>query len=56
MILSKDYGRPVRKSLSPHGRKSTSNPKFLGKAEAYFVCLIGPNFQIPLIYAFIVCP
>ena len=33
-----DYGRPVRKSPSLHGRKSNPNPKFLGTAEAYF-CL-----------------
>ena len=51
-----DYGRPVRKSPSLHGRKSTRTPKFLGAAEAYFVCHIGPNFQIYLIYAFIGCP
>ena len=51
-----DYGRPVRKLPSLHGQKSTPNPKFLGTAEAYFVCHIGPNFQISLIYAFIGCP
>ena len=54
--FSTDYGRPVRKSPSLHGRKSTPNPKFLGTAKAYFVCHIGPNFQISLIYAFIGCP
>ena len=32
-------------------KKSTPIPKFLGIAEAYFVCHIGPNFQISLIYA-----
>ena len=32
------------------------NAKFLGKAEAYFVCHIGPILQISLIYAFIGCP
>ena len=32
------------------------NPKFLGTAAAYFVCHIGPIFQISLIYAFIGCP
>ena len=47
MKLDTDYGRPVRKSTSLHGRKST--PKFIGKAEAYFVFHIGPNFQISLI-------
>ena len=31
-------------------------PKFLGMAAAYFVCHIGPIFQISLIYAFIGCP
>ena len=25
-------------------------PKFLGTAEAYFVCHVGPNFQISLTY------
>ena len=39
-------GRPVRKSPSLHGQKSTPTSKFLGTAEAYFVCHIGPNFQI----------
>ena len=53
---STDYGRTVRKSPSLHGRKSTPTPKFLGTAKAYFVCHIGPNFQISLIYAFIGCP
>ena len=48
-----DYGRPVRKSPSLHGRKFTPTPKFLGTAKAYFVCHIGPNFQISLINAFI---
>ena len=48
--------RPVRKSPLLHGRKSTPTPKFLGTAEAYFVCHISPNFQISLIYAFIGCP
>jgi hypothetical protein len=51
-----DYGHPVRKSPSLHGRKSNPNPKFLGTAEAYFACKIGPKFQISLIYAFIGCP
>ena len=51
-----DYGRSVRKSPLLHGRKSTPTPKFLGTAEAYFVCHIGPNFQISLIYAFIGFP
>ena len=54
--ISTDYGHLVRKLPSLHGRKSTPNPKFLGTAKAYFVCHIGPNFQISLIYAFIGCP
>ena len=51
-----DYGRPERKSPSLNSRKSTPTPKFLGTAEAYFVCHIGPNFQISLICTFIGCP
>ena len=35
--------------------KLNPNPNFLGTAEAYFVCHIGPIFQISLIYAFIGC-
>ena len=54
--LITDYGRPVRKSPSLHGQKSNPNPKFIGTAEAYFVCHIGPKFQVSLIYAFIGCP
>ena len=42
---STDYGRPMRKSPSLHGQKSTPTPKFFGTAESYFVCHIGPNFQ-----------
>ena len=53
---STDYGHPVRKSLSLHGRKSNPNPKFIGTAEAYFACHIGPKFQISLIFAFIGYP
>ena len=56
IVHTTDYGRPVRKSPSLHGQKSTPNPKFLGTAKAYFVCHIGPIFQISLIYAFIGCP
>ena len=51
-----DQGRPVRKLHSLHGRKSTPTPKFVSTDEAYFVCHIGPSFQISLIYAFIGCP
>ena len=56
MLVTTDYGRPVRKSPSLHGQKSNPNPKFLGTAEAYFACHIGPKFHISLIYAFIGCP
>ena len=56
MLSSTDYGRPVRKPPSLHGRKSTPTPKFLGTAEGYFVWHISPKFQISLIYAFIKCP
>ena len=49
MLWITDYGRPVRKSPSLHGQKSNPNHKFLGTAKAYFVCHIGPNFQISLI-------
>ena len=56
LVTSTDYGRPVRKSPSLHGRKSTPTPKILGTAKAYLVCHIGHNFQISLIYAFIGCP
>jgi hypothetical protein len=51
-----DYGHPERKYPSLHGQKFKPNPKFLGTAEAYFVCHVGPIFQISLIYAFIGCP
>ena len=50
-IGTTDYGRPVRKSPSLQSRKSTPNPKFLATAVAYFVCHIGPNFQISLTHA-----
>ena len=56
MILCTDYGHPERKQPSLHGRKFTPTPKFLGTAETYFVCHIGPIFQISLIYAIIGCP
>ena len=51
-----DYGHQLRKLPSLHGQTSTPNPKFLGTAEAYLVCHIGPNFQISLINAFVGCP
>ena len=45
LYTTTDYGQPVRKLTSLHGRKSTiPNPKFLGTAEGYFVCHIGPGF------------
>ena len=47
--------RTMELSLSLQGRKFTHTPKFLGTAEAYSVCHIGPIFQISLIYAFIGC-
>ena len=50
MIILTDYGRPEKKQSSLHGQKFNPNPKFLGTAEAYFVCHIGPIFQISLIY------
>ena len=56
MLIITDYGHPERKLPSLNCRKSTPTPKFLGTVEAYFVCHIGPNFQISLIYAFIGCP
>ena len=37
-------------------QKFNPNHKFLGMADAYFVCHIGPIFQISLIYSFIGCP
>jgi hypothetical protein len=55
MLQDTDYGRPVTKLPSLHGQKSTPTLKFLGTAEAYFVCHLGPNFQISLIYAFNGC-
>ena len=51
-----DYRCQVSKLPSLHGQKSNPNPKFIGMAEAYFVCHIGPKFQVSLIYAFIGCP
>ena len=56
LAMNMDYGCPERKLPSLKGRKSTPTAKFLGTAEAYFVCHIDPNFQISLIYAFIGCP
>ena len=34
LIVTTDYGRPVRKSPSLHGQKLTPTPEFLGMAEA----------------------
>ena len=54
---STDYRHTQRKQSSLHSQKFNSNPKFLGTAEAYFVCHIGPKFQLLFfIYAFIECP
>ena len=36
--------------------KINSHSQIFRWAEAYFVCHIGPNFHISLIYAFIGCP
>ena len=55
-IRHTDYRHPERKQPSMHGQKFNPNPKILGAAETYFVCHIGPIFQISLIYAFIGCP
>ena len=55
-VTTTDYGHPEKKQSSLHGRKFNPNPKFLGTAEAYFVCHIGPIFKIFLIFAFIGCP
>jgi hypothetical protein len=55
MIGPTDYGCPVRKWPSLQSQKSNPNPKFIGMAEAYFVCHIGIEFQISFIYAFIGC-
>ena len=56
IIFATDYERPVRKPPSLHAQKLTPTSKFLGTAKAYFVCHIGPIFQISFIYAFIGCP
>ena len=56
MFDSMDYGRPEREYPSLYGREFNPNPKFLGTAEAYFVCHIGPKIQISLIYAIIGFP
>ena len=42
----RDYRRPVRKSPSLHGQKSTPNPKFLSTAEAYFVCHVTIELKV----------
>ena len=52
LLQTTDYGPQESKQPSLHGRKFTPTPKFLGKAEAYFVCHIGPDFRIFLIYVF----
>ena len=45
MSVYTDYGRPEEIAFTALG----FNPKFLGTAEAYFVCHIGPIFRISLI-------
>ena len=55
-LVITDYRRPERKQPSLYGRKFNLNPKFLGMDEEYFVCHIGPIFQISLIYAIIGSP
>ena len=39
-----DYEHPKKKEPSLQGQKFNPNPKFLGTAEAYFVCHISPIF------------
>ena len=56
MVGIADLGPPVRKLPSLYDGKSNPNPKFIGTAEAYFVCHISPKFQVSLIYALIGCP
>ena len=56
IIFSTDYGHTERKQSSLHGREFNPNPKCFGTAKAYFVCHIGPIFQISLIFALIGCP
>ena len=46
IALGTDYERPLKKPPSLYGQKSNPNPKFIGMAEAYFVCHIGPKFQV----------
>ena len=45
-----------RNHLHCTAKNQPPNSEFLGTAESYFVCHIGSNFQISLIYAFIGCP
>ena len=37
MSFATDYGRPVWKSPSLHGQKSTHTPKFLGKDDSDYL-------------------
>ena len=46
ILPTPDYGRPETKKPALHGRTFTPTPKFLGTANAYFVCHIYPKFQI----------
>ena len=45
-------GHGLRTPGEEIGRKSNPDPKFLGTDKTYFVCHIGPKFQISLINAF----
>ena len=44
MSVSTDYGRPVRKSPSLHGRKSTSHSKIFRYGRSIFCLTHQPNF------------
>ena len=45
LVYTMDYGHSVRKSPSLNGWKSTRTPKFLGTAEACFVCQSDQIFR-----------
>ena len=55
-MLSRTTDAQRGNSLHYTAEKFTPTPKFLGMAAAYFVCHIGPFFQISWICAFIGCP
>ena len=54
-IRSTDYGRPVRKSPSLHGRKPTPTPKFLGTARIFRFLWFMPSlgFRSPWLWEII---